>query len=252
MSVVDLVPTNTNREATLGRWGTEAVGFATVRDAVYGSVHNTIFDLALGTFWNTATNRIYVYRTFIQFPVPSGTSTSGKKATLKLYARANSYPRQVGPAAPYIHDDVDVPDIQVFECDSIPNITSAKRYVYSSFTSTSYSSQVTGISSEGGWLEIELNSDALTAIGNAAGSTFDLCIREYAHDIGNSDPGISSGRVYFLQFASMKVTELKPRITIADEGFNHNLLGIAKTSISKVNDVSMASPQHIERINDVQ
>jgi hypothetical protein len=256
MAVTEISVSRTQREGYLFKWTTQSKGFAYARDAEAGSGHSTNKDMGVGTFWKTTTSppRVYVYRTFIQFSVPSGLSTSGKSAVLKLYGRTSTYADTApnGFAAGFITEPVTVPDIQVFACDSIPNMVAGKRYIYSSFTSTAYSPQITGISADGGWVEITLNSAALAAIDTAAGGDFDLCIREYAHDVGNSDPGASSGVTYFWQFASMKATGLAPRIIVADAGFNHNLLGITKSSISKVNSVSMASPQEIERINDIQ
>tara|TARA_Y100000310_G_C20629466_1_gene787816 strand:- start:364 stop:1161 length:798 start_codon:yes stop_codon:yes gene_type:complete len=265
MSVIEIGVSTTVREGYLYAWRycvaskdcdrnsaeSTAAYFGTVRDLENASSFRTTSDLGVGAYWDpvhAVAPKIIIFRTFIQFTVPSGIDTSGTSAVLKLYGRSQPAPASIDIFSTAT-SPVTVADIQIFACDTIPNL---KKSVYSSFTSTTYSDRITGISSDPGWVEINLNSDALTAIGAAAGGRFDLCIREYSHDVLNSDPGISSDVSYFWQFASMKTATLAPRIIVQPAGFNHNLLGIAKTSISKVNNISMASPQDIERINDIQ
>jgi len=246
--------------------------FETVRNK---EVANTIqgaanfkYDLGIGTWWQDLGSNpaLYIYRSHMKFPVPAGTSTSGMTATLKIYVRSDNYSNngidmtsspavsRFSPIATLINAPITMPDLQVFGQQSFGNTlnTTTFKKMYSQFTDA-YSSQVSGITSTGGWLEISLNADALRDIESAAGDYIHICIREYSHDVANSEPDFSNREnvAYFAQIANNEDPTYKPRLVIAPAGFNHNLIGLAKSSISKVNDISMASPQQIEKINDI-
>jgi len=271
MAVVELTMSHDKHDGYVyakrfcGKWAADCsdasadAKFTEVRNLENASnLSNQNRDMFVGAWWDNISTgpRANIVRSLMRFSVPSGTSTSGKKAVLHLYGRSLAATNVIG----WIGSSPNIADIQAFDFSAhySSNANLHKRD-YSGFGTTAYSSRITGLPVNGGWIEVPLNSDALTAIESAAGGTFDIGVREYSHDLADSNPGLvaqtetlTGAKSYVWQFASKRYTTVQPRIAISDAGFNHKLLGIENTGIKKVNDLSMSSPQVIERINDIQ
>jgi len=247
--------------------GGHATPFTVTRNQEYASqIATSKRDLVVGTNWDNYNiqhvpnpkngPRINIYRAVMRFAVPSGTTTDGKRVVLRLYGRADITVKNYK----FVGTNPTTPsnlDIQVHGL----SVEKSNKFVKRDYSASAaaYSSQFSDLPENGGWVDIPLNSAASTAIQSAAGSTFPIMIREYSHDIQNSSPGfveddevMDGSKTFLWQFASQYSTSQQPRIVISDAGFQHKLLGIENTGIKKVNDLSMSSPQVIERINDIQ
>ena len=205
---------------TQGSW-------SAARDAITGNLGgasdtNDSFAAAAFLFSGRGANQYRVHRSFFHFGTIDITETLSS-ATLKLH----------------FLNDVGDGNVIIVKSDGFTDSNALHHSDFNNLDfSTAYSGEVD--TTTGGLTDITLNATALTDIKN--NDDFKFAVINFDYDYNDTAPTSTTGHYVGLRFTDYSGTSSDPQIeyTLAT-GYSHDIMGLAATSIGKVNTVATAN-----------